>query len=406
MKNKLLILVLFILPLLFVSCISKSFHMGDKSIRITSQQNKHSEPEPTSDSSTVETNEKPRLLLYSFIHPDYLKDTAEFWGTKTGFSGFMISYVYDWHVSPEKMKIRTPKLKAMNDECRKYGIDKNFVKISMGHLKKLDWADEKQWEEILEHTGLAARYAKEAGFAGIALDTEPYYRKDNSIWDWKNKRYKGMKKNEVNELVYKRGKALMCVIKGEFPESEFIIFPEGYYYYCYPKESTSDTRRIYNLWGSFFRGLCDEELESGIVLGTERTYHVTGREPLEKRFRLVNKVMSDLCNNSDYWNDKCSVAIGLAPLGKKYRDKSARYPYKGFEDQLDVSVNLCKKYVWIYGHGAAWWKLDDENKYRIRGFAYWRPYYQVLKCDPMIDKYYKATFDFFKVSGESDNKKD
>lgn len=402
MIRKILILIIIIFTLIFMSCNSSSVNLGNNRAKTGSIQNNSSSPERLPLVTPDESKQKPKLLLYSFIHPDYLKDTAEFWGTKTGFSGFMISYVYDWHISPEKMKLRMPKLKAMNDECRKYGIDKNFVKISMGHLKDLDWVDEKQWKEILDHTRFAAKYAREAGFVGIALDTEPYYRKDNSIWDWKNERYKGMKKSDVNDLVYKRGRELMSVIKEEFPESEFIIFPEGYYYYSYPAESTSDTKRIYNLWGSFFKGLCDAGLESGIVLGIERTYHVTNKGLLEKRYYLVNKTMRNLCKGSDYWNDKCSVAIGLAPLGKKFKDKSARYPYGGFENQLEVSVKLCKRYVWIYGHGAAWWKLDDENKYRTRGFTYWRPYYQILDCDPLIDKYYKATFDFFRT-GDTDN---
>jgi len=339
---------------------------------------------------------RPKLLLYSFIHPDYLRDTAEFWGKKTGFSGFMISYLCDWHVPTEKILKRSPRLKLMNEECKKYGIDSNFIKLSLGHLKKLDWTDEEEWKKIVERVRLTARVARDNGFVGIALDTEPYYWRINSIWDYKNSLYKGKSRDEMEELVGKRGNELMLAIKEEFPESEFIIFPEGYFYYKYPKESINDTAKIYNLWGAFFRGLCNANLKSGIVVGTERTYHIGRPSSIKKKYRAIYDTMAKCPDDSDYWKNKCSLAPGAAPLGKSFKNKSKRYSYKKFENQMGLFVELSPRYAWIYGHGAAWWKLNDQDKYKGSGFSYWRPYYQVLDCDPDIQKYYMETYKMFK----------
>ena len=343
-------------------------------------------------------NKYPKLLLYSFIHPDYLKDTAKFWGTKTGFSGFMISYVCDWNVPREKVLKRMPRLKEMNDECKKYGIDSNFIKLSMGHLKKLDWTDDKEWKKITDRVALTAKVAKETGFRGIALDTEPYYWRENSIWDYKNPLYKDKTKTEIEGLVRVRGFQLMRAIKKEYPDCEFITFPEGYFYYKYPNESVNDTAKIYNLWRPFFRGLCDAGLKNGIVVGTERTYHITRPSSIKKKVNLIQKTMKEAPTSPGYWDKKCSLALGSAPLGKSFKNKKARFSFDKFKTQIKTFSEISPRYVWVYGHGAAWWQLPkkDENKYKGTGFSYWRPYYQVLKCDKNIKKYYKWTYEVFK----------
>jgi len=174
----------------------------------------------------VKKGKYPKLLLYSFIHPDYLKETAEFWGTKTGFSGFMIAYVCDWDVTEERIQERIPRLTSMNDECKKYGIDSNFIKLSMGHLKDLDWTKNDEWKKITDRVKLTASVAKQTGFRGIALDTEPYNWRENSIWDYKNPLYEGKTKSEMDGLLRLRGFQFMRAIKEEFPDSEFIIIPQ------------------------------------------------------------------------------------------------------------------------------------------------------------------------------------
>ncbi len=340
----------------------------------------------------------PRLLLYSFIHPDYLKDTAEFWGTKTGFTGFMISYVCDWDVPEEKIHARIARLREMNEECAKYGIDSNFIKLSMGHLKELNWTDNEEWKKVTDRVCLAASVAKETGFVGIVLDTEPYNWRENSIWDYKNPLYEAKTKGEMESLVRLRGYQLMTALKEGFPESEFIMFPEGYFYFRYPAESVNDTAKIYNLWQPFFQGLCDAGLEKGIVVGTERTYHITKPSSIKKKVQAIEKTMQEAPSDPHYWRKKCSLALGSAPLGKTFQDKRSRFSLKNFKNQMKTFAELSPRYVWIYGHGAAWWQIPvkDEKKYQGTGFSYWRPNYQILKCDKYIKDFYDTTWQVFR----------
>ncbi|MCE1247360.1 MAG: hypothetical protein LWY06_12005 [Firmicutes bacterium] len=334
---------------------------------------------------------KPKLILYSFINPMYLRDTAKSWAENTGFRGFMIAYICDWEVPDEKVLARVPELKTMNEECRKYGIDSNFIKLSMGHLKDMNWSDDAYWKKLDERVRLAAKIAKETGFVGIALDTEPYNWRENSIWDVGNPMYKHIERNQLETLVRKRGRDFMEAVKSEFPEAQFIIFPEGYFYYKYPSESVNDTARIYNTWGYFFKGLCDAELQNGINVGTERTYHMTDPDKLRQKYESIVNTMKECPENRKYWEEKCSVAIGMAPLGKKFDDKRKRYYARDFDKQINEAVKLSPRYLWVYGHGGAWWQLEDDTPYVGKGFTFWRPAYQKLKCDRDIQKFYDIT---------------
>jgi hypothetical protein len=58
---------------------------------------------------------------------------------------------------------------------------------------------------------------------------------------------------------------------------------------------------------------------------------------------------------------------------------------------MNTSIELSPRYLWIYGHGGAWWQLEDETLYVGKGFSFWRPAYQKLKCDKDIEKYYSIT---------------
>lgn len=363
-----------------------------------------SAPLKTADSHYRLENEKsalstppPKLLLYSFIHPEHLYDTAQFWGTKTGFSGFMIAYICDWPVSQERMLARVPRLTEINLRCKEFGIDSNFIKISMGHLKDLNWTDEEQWQELLDHIKTTAYIAKETGFVGIAIDTEPYHWKENSIWDKDNPLYEELSEIEIKELVQKRGLSMMDTILKEFPRCEFIIFPEGCFYYRHPEESTKDTAALYNLWGSFLQGLREGSPPQGIIIGTERTYHVTRPAAIKKFYKMIDEAVGDCLGDKTYLREKGSIALGAAPLGKTWFDKSPRYSLSGFKTQMETFARLSTRYVWIYGHGAAWWKLDSEAQYKDRGFTYWRPNAQIVEPNPQIERYYEETLRIFKT---------
>ena len=59
---------------------------------------------------------------------------------------------------------------------------------------------------------------------------------------------------------------------------------------------------------------------------------------------------------------------------------------------------LCPKYVWIYGHGSAWWQEKDNKKYELHSEAVLptvedlRDYSRVLNrsADPILKKYFYA----------------
>lgn len=326
-------------------------------------------------------SEKPKVLFFSAIDIYYLYDSLQMWGEKRGVNGFMLSYLADWWTPRDKLFKNVNILKKVNLKGEQYGVDSNFIKVALGYRELPIWTDDMAWADILNNFKNIADLIKETGAKGIAIDTEPY---NSSLFNSKTERFKSVSRDILKNMVYQRGKEIMQVLVEVFPDIEVILLHEGGYHWYEARD------KEYELWMDFFNGMASVKNRKGIVVASEGTYSIVDNKPLAKQYFIINNTMQKRVHDRTFWNNKCSIAIGMWPLGKEYSDKSARYSAKDFKEQFSQAVELSPRYVWIYDHGAAWFQLtkEDVDKYTNNGRWIWEKRYQILPADPAIQDYY------------------
>jgi hypothetical protein len=330
---------------------------------------------------------KPKVLLFSSIDVQYLFDSLEYWGNGVGVNGFMLSYVSQWWSTKSDSFKDFDLLKKSNAEGRQYGIDSNFIKIALGYGELPSWTDDNAWASVLNNFTNIAELIRESGTKGIALDTEPY---NASLFDSEAVRFKSTNRDILKSKVYQRGKEIMQALTGAFPDIEVIILLEGAFYWFNPEQGTMANR--FELWIDFFNGMSSVKNNKGIVVAGERTYSVIDIKSLTEKYSMINNTMTEHSEDPVFWRERCSIALGMWPLGKEYNNKAARYSSSAFKEQFSQAVTLSQKYVWIYAHGAAWFQLnrEDADKYTNDGRQIWRKEFQMLPPDPNIDEYYSV----------------
>lgn len=318
---------------------------------------------------------KPKVLLFSAIDGQYLAGSSEYWGNNVGVNGFILSYVSDWWSTKNEIFNKLDLLKKINASGRQYGIDSNFIKIALGYSELPLWTDEQAWEGVIDNFRNIATLIRQSGTRGIAIDTEKY--NVSSLFNPNNERFKSEKKDILKAKVYERGRQIMQAITEAYPDIEVILFPEGQF-------AWESNVQEYEMWIDFYKGMESVKNNQGIILAIEGTYSITDQVKLKTIYNSIQTSMRNAVNDQKFWQEKCSIAIGMWPLGKTYDDKAARYSPSDFKSQFSQAASLSPKYVWIYGHGDAWFQLkgDDAVKYTKGGK------YQILPTDPNINEYY------------------
>jgi len=324
----------------------------------------------------------PKVLMFSAMDIAYLADSSRFWGGRVGINGFILSYLADWWTNKEKLFENVLIITELNKKGSPYGVDQNFIKVALGYGNLPNWLDDKEWAVIINNFKNIGELIKQSGTRGIAIDTEPYVI---PLFDSTADRFKTNDKNILKSKVYQRGKQIMQVLAEVSPDIEVMILPEGAFLWF-----TESHYRTYELWIDFFNGMASVKNKNGIVVASERPYSVTTKDTINYIYNLNNKTMQEHVENRDFWQQKCSTALGMWPLGKTYSDKSARYSVGQFEEQYIQSTALSPKYVWIYDHGTAWFQMKKEevDKYTSNQRIIWNKEDQVLPTDPAILDYY------------------
>jgi len=331
---------------------------------------------------------RPRTLLFSPMNINYLHDTAKDWAAR-GFRGFlfdgtMASWPSDvWSVDGDP-KTRgeddglLKELKACNVECRRYGIDSNFVKVAF-YDELPDWFDDAAWGKLTENFFQGARFAKMSGCAGIAIDTEYVAQQYDPGWE-------GYKKNprDVKDMKAKardRWRTVVAAMLDAYPDMVLLTLPEGMIYYG----------SLYmDIITGMLQACAEANAPGGLHVMTEGTYHMTGAAALSKFPGRLDAIIQDECPKAlaDYWKKRCTVVMGAWPLGyyreildangkfagwsgKKevfgdkiigsYADKSEWYPPSEFKEQMAGLNTYCPRYNWIYGHGDVFWQWTEEE---------------------------------------------
>lgn len=328
---------------------------------------------------------RPKVLMFASINISHLSGSIQYWGEKVGVNGFFIDGIANWWTSRDELFKKLELLTEVNAKGARFGVDSNFLKVALGYEILPDWTDDANWANIAKTFGDISELAMRSGSRGIAIDTEAY---TIPLLDTQAERHKGIRKDILRTKVYQRGRDIMRAIADAFPDIEVIVLPEGAFYWLNPEQGTSPGS--FELWIDFWNGMASVNNKNGIVIAAERTYSVLNSIHMKQIYALEQKTMQEHVQDKAFWMNKCSIALGMWPLGKSYEDKAARYTPAQFRDQFQAAVALSPRYVWIYGHGAAWWQLTAEEirKHSSAGGVVWSPESQMLPTDSAIDKYF------------------
>ncbi len=323
---------------------------------------------------------RPKVLLFSAIDVNYLNDSLAQKGNVFGINGFLLAYIADWWSRDEDLSRSERALRRLSDIGTQCGVDSNFINVTLDSRELPKWDDDKAWAQVSRNLGAVAALARRTGLKGMAIDTENYHTK---IWIAQPNRFERATKDKWRALVRARGAQVMHAIISEHPGIETVLLQEGAFWWYQRKDKS------YEFWIDFYDGLSSMRPAGGLILATESTYSQTAATDIRVRSVEIGNGMLQNVQDRSYWKDHGSLAIGLWPLGKAYDDKSARYSVVAFTEQFNAAARFSERYVWIYGHGAAWWQMtEDEIKSAMRESRWiWGPRYQALPTIPELEQY-------------------
>jgi hypothetical protein len=325
---------------------------------------------------------KPKVLLFSPIDVGYLNETLIMRGNDFGFRGVMLAYIGEWWSKPDELLKHERSLKRLTTIGASCGLDSNFIKVALGYRTIPEWDDDSGWDRVTRTIGMIASLARRTGIRGLAIDTENY---DTKLWWASSIRFKAAQRESWRGLVRERGTQVMRKILSAYPEAEIVLLQEGGFWWHERQD------KFYELWIDFFNGLASLRPKQGIVLGTESTYSIINANAMGARALEIEQSMLRNVQDPDYWRAHGSVAIGMWPIGKTYEDKSARYSLHDFKQQFSEAVKHSSRYVWIYGHGSAWYQMSSEDIERYNGESHslWGLPYLQIPTIPDLDLYRK-----------------
>ena len=330
--------------------------------------------------------ERPRTLLFSPMNANYLRDTAKSWSER-GFRGFLFDGVMASCVSDVWATDGDPKtrgeddglyreIKACNDECRRHGIDSNFIKVAF-YEELPDWFDDTAWARLAGNFREGARFARLSGCAGVAIDTEYVAQQYDLGWVGYTKVPRPAP--ELKAKARERWRTVVAGMLQEFPALVLLTLPEGMIHYG----------PLYNeVFAGMLQACADAAAPNGLHVMTEGTYHMTSPSALARYPGRVGTLIAEEFPGplADYWRRRCTVAMGAWPLGYyraitdgtgkfvgwagkqetfgdkiigSYADKSEWYTPAVFKEQMAAMNTFCPRYNWIYGHGCVFWQWTE-----------------------------------------------
>ncbi|MBI3923659.1 MAG: hypothetical protein HY318_19725 [Armatimonadetes bacterium] len=358
---------------------------------------------------------RPRTLLFSPMNVNYLRDTAKDWAAR-GFRGFLFDGVMAswpsevWSVdgdpkTRDEKDVLLREVRACNDECRRYGIDSNFVKVAF-YDELPDWFDEAAWTKLTENFRQGARFAKLSGCVGIALDTE--YKAHQFDPGWEGYKQLPHDVKELKAKVRERWRAVVAAMLKEYPNMVLLTLPEGMIYYG---------ELYFDLFTGMLQACAEAKAPGGLHVMTEGTYHITSASALSLFPETVSSIIKEDCAKPlvDYWRKRCSVVMGVWPLGYyrsivgasgkflgyggktevfgdkvigSYSDKSEWFPVSEFREQMSGVNSFCPRYNWIYSHGAVFWQWTDGQLAKYQQGKHQSASNSTLPTVPNLNEYF------------------
>ena len=331
-----------------------------------------------------------RTLLFATPPFDYVADTAQSWADK-GFTGFLRPDVMKgwnadiWQTDDGRRVVgqENPLLKTcanMNVRLMDVGVDENFIVVPF-HGGLPDWFDDGDWERVAENFRQGARFARMAGFRGLALDDE--YIEDVFGLD----RYPQSDHAALRQAARERGRQLQRAMLDEYPDMVTMHLPESF---SIMGELAKD------LFYGYLDVLAERDAPGGIHLMCETTYFMTQADWVARYMYGLDRILRDTLDApaADYWARRCGVGAGQSPLGylrfirdadgkrlgyggrpevfgdrilKAGEDKSGNYSADVFRETYAAACAASRSYTWIFSGGPVWWRMTDEELERYGG---------------------------------------
>ena len=329
---------------------------------------------------------KPFLLSYpDGITPAWLIDHADR-VANMGFNGILVGGIMPNQTSDVWAADGDPSTtgeadatfqtaRRANIACRRSGVTQNFLLIAFtGELP--GWWDDLAWQKIHSNFRQAARFARAAGFAGIAIDSEyvgPQYQ-----YQWPGYTYDHYTVGDLRRMARLRMSQMAAAMYDEFPEMVFFLV------------HGVDAPIPDAMLAGWVEEAARRDAPGGVHLATEGTYDACNvafilAEAIH-HFRVVEQGLSPGART--YWRKRCGLSPGGWPLqvDQDFDHKAfkrARLSPEQFRAMM-AGLNMASaRYTWVYPNGPSWWQAteDDVRRYQISAWA-------ALPPVPHLESYY------------------
>lgn len=370
MKSQQIFIVLLLLVVMGVSC--------------TKRQN--IQPQVDGIAATDEEVKLPRKLFFSPVPIPYVLDNPTYWSDTLDLDGFIQGNIADWFSPMALLEEREEQVSTFNTVCADHGINYNFCKISFGYGDLPPWSDTRGIDKLLTRLTTICNWISATGFYGVAFDTEPYGK---SIWDMDKDKH-GPISYEVQVVLVRDFGSRLGLILNQAGLDCMLILEGSFYQHVNGRE--------YATWWALAEGMM-EMSPNPVIIGCENSYGKYSESGVRKYSEDLQMVFDKVFPEQRNY----LFAYGAYPLGfydqrqeavskrllfydsqgrlmkDSFRDKGPRYSVDQFRQQLEYFSPYSPEWIWIYGHGAAWWQLDT-TVYR----DIWNPASQALPVHPQL----------------------
>ncbi len=240
----------------------------------------------------ADPNRQVKTLLFADPPLEYVADSASMW-SGMGFDGFIRPDVIPgwqadvWATSGDARIVghANPLLRTcrlMNRNLLRVDVTDNVISVPFTrHLP--DWFDDEAWEGISDNFREDSRFARMAGFVGLALDLEYI----EEVWGlhWEGYLSPGYPRHRLRDQARLRGYQIQQAMLSEFPNMVTLQLPETY---------SINGELAKDLFVGSLEALAEKDAPGGMHLCPECTYFQTSADLMIARYGYgLDRVLLD-----------------------------------------------------------------------------------------------------------------
>ena len=310
----------------------------------------------------------PNMLCYSTAPNNYINEHAE--EIARTYDGFIYP-VHSWDEGV-KAKLGLPGEPAEDPDwlpraaenvqaLRSAGATESLLDVSFGANAEWPSSDlllsNTYTDKFRRHFAALGRAAKQAGFAGVCIDTEYCYKRyvlDHEIYT-----YDGYTPGDLRAAARRQGMAVLQGVLDEFPDAVVMVIPGSL-------RITKPLERDFIL--GFLATMAERDAPGGMHMGTEYAYCLHDRVTQAAIARVEDCGIWQIADPKelDYWRRRCTIAPGVWPFhmvetgGEGYPQRPWNEEMADLKEQLDILRHTSKRYIWSFSSHAAWLPPKEE----------------------------------------------